>query len=179
MTDETGTTKRVAGKPCKLTQERLKQLFHYDPETGVFTRKLTVSSRALSGGCSFYKNEHGYRQIRADYRLYRAHHLAWLYMTGAWPDAQIDHIDGNRENNRFANLRPATNAQNGKNRGAQSNNKLGLKGVSFHKKSRKYRVSIVSDGSYHYLGLFDCPAAAHFSYIIAADKLHGEFARAA
>lgn len=162
-----------------ITQCRLKELFHYDDETGDFTRIVDVSSRALAGRKPTYKNNNGYMQIRIDYKLYRAHHLAWLYVYGEMPSIFIDHIDGNRSNNAINNLRLASCSENSKNRGAQSNNKIGIKGVSFHKKSGKYRTSIVSDGKYTYLGLYDCPAAAHIAYQIAADKLHGEFARAA
>ena len=92
----------------ELTAARLRKMLHYDPETGVFTRLWTGNVT----GCPDAK---GYLRIAADGRSYRAHRLAVLYMTGAWPSEQIDHINQVRTDNRWSNLRPATNGENGAN----------------------------------------------------------------
>jgi hypothetical protein len=89
----------------------------------------------------------------------------------------IDHVNGNRLDNRRANLRVATTAENLRNQKRHSNNTSGFKGVS--KKQGRWRVSIMADGKRHYFGTFDTPEEAHDVYIVASKKYHGEFARSA
>ena len=130
---------------------------------------------------TFYKNnkklgsedEKGYIRIGINWRHYRAHRLAWLYVYGEWPNGQIDHINGDRSDNRIENLRIATNGQN------QHNKRIfnKIKGISVHKKSGKWHSRIMLDKKHISLGLYDCPAAASFAYQIASDKYHGEFGR--
>lgn len=94
------------------------------------------------------------------------------------PDApQVDHINGNGLDNRRANLRACTNAENQRNRGRSANNKSGYKGVRWHAASRRWRAQIVSDGQQRTLGHFYSPEAAARAYDRAARQLHGEFAR--
>jgi len=113
----------------------------------------------------------GYTQITVDYRNYTAHRLAWLWMTGAWPKIDIDHRNGVRCDTRWSNLREATRSQNGQNRKAKGN----WKGVSFVR--GLYVAQLKFRGKNTVLGRFTCPAAANFSYTVAASKLFGEFAR--
>jgi hypothetical protein len=167
----------------KITAERLRELLHYDPETGIFTwlTRATVSRRwntRYVGTTAGSVDCHGYIAIKLIGQLNRAHRLAWLYMTGEWPSNDIDHINGNRADNRLENLRPATRSQNNANSRTQSRNTSGLKGV--HKQSRGYTwaARIKINGSQHYLGNFKTPESAHAAYIVAAEKLFGEFARA-
>lgn len=98
-----------------------------------------------------------------------------LAIAGEWPTGDIDHKDTNRSNNRWDNLRPATRSQNLSNSGAKPFNPIGLKGVSVFRD--KWQSSISDNYRKVHLGTFDCPAAAHFAYIIAADNQFGEFAR--
>jgi hypothetical protein len=160
-----------------LTAERLRELLHYDPETGVFTwiakRPL---SRAAIGSRAGGVAAGGYILIGIDRTRYYGHRLAWLYMTGAWPNDQVDHINLDRGDNQWRNLREATNAQNGANRGAQANNKSGLKRVTWNEECRKWASHIQVNGKAKYLGLFDCPAAAHFAYLVASELAFGEYA---
>jgi hypothetical protein len=122
-----------------LTQARLKQLMHYDPETGVFTRRLDLGGRgARVGTVSGFLNRDGYLDTSVGSRTYRTHRLAYLYMTGAWPAADIDHINLNRADNRWCNLREATRSRNNANTRKPSNNTSGYKGVNWHVKSRKW-----------------------------------------
>lgn len=97
-------------------------------------------------------------------------------MTGEWPAHQIDHRDHNRQNNRWDNLREATAAQQLMNRKPPRHNKTGLKGVCRHVSGR-YGARIRKDGRQRSLGYYSCPAAAHFAYVVEADKLFGDFAR--
>ncbi len=91
----------------------------------------------------------------------------------------IDHIDGNPSNNTFANLRLASRSENSMNKKLGGNNKTGLKGAQWCNKDSRWYGRITLKGRVHHLGSFDCPAAAHFAYQIAADKMFGKFARAA
>ena len=162
-----------------LTQDRLKKLLRYDPGTGQFVRLVKTSNRInvgdLAGGVSA---SHKYCSISLDGRPYLAHRLAWLYMTGQWPHAQIDHIDMDRRNNKWENLRASTVTQNRMNRRCPKNNSLGLKGVSLDKRSGKYRATIKINYKYISLGLFGTAEGAHDAYVVAANKLFGEFSRA-
>lgn len=108
-------------------------------------------------------------------KSYKAHRLAWLYMHGELPDKSIDHINGLKTDNRIANLRLATNAQQKQNRPRNLNNSSGYKGVA--RAETKWRARINANGRHYYLGRFDTPEDAHNAYVAAAHRLHGEFAR--
>lgn len=156
----------------ELTQSRLKELLHYDPDTGVFTRRVQTSSRAMIGDVAGSLLPDGYRRIMIDGGKHRAHRLAWLYMTGEWPTNQLDHMNGVRDDNRIANLREATNAENKQNREISKNNRSGFMGVSWHKHTRKWVAHIQIAGSKKHLGLFTTPEAAHAAYLAAKADLH-------
>lgn len=140
-----------------LTQTRLKELLHYDPETGIFINKISrggqkvgaVSGGIMPGYCG------GYIRIRLDQRRYLAHRLAWLYMTGNLPEKQIDHINHVRGDNRFSNLRESTQAENTRNASMCHLNKSGKTGVYFHKKNMKWAAQIGHGSNKEYLGSFD------------------------
>lgn len=159
-----------------MTQDELKALLHYDPVTGVFTWLENVSSRGLAGtraGCT--RGPDGYRVLRVCKHLYREHRLAWFYMTGRWPTEQIDHKDGDRQNNSWGNLREATNTTNGQNkRKAASHNKTGLLGVGTTRRGAhiyyRARIALPDKGEKH-LGYFKTPELAHAAYL-EAKRLH-------
>lgn len=158
-----------------LTQARLREVLDYNSDTGLFTRKVGVSNSpagAVPG--KIYK---GYREMNVDGFRYFAHRLVWRYVTGEWPDGQIDHINGVRDDNRFENLRVATNTQNAYNSRKKRINKSGFKGVSRSTHGR-WQAQIRVNGKNRGLGLFDTPEEAHAAYIAAAEQYHGEFARA-
>jgi hypothetical protein len=160
-----------------LTAERLREVLNYDPETGVFTWKESRGSKAKDQAAGSLHKEDGYIYVRVDGVLYKGHRLVWLYMTGARPH-RLDHKDGKRANNSWSNLREATNGQNMMNTGKRPSNKSGLKGVSWAKVKRLWRMDIAAYGvKYH--AMFDCPAAAHLAYVVKSDQLHGEFGRTA
>lgn len=162
-------TKRI------ITQEELKEQLHYNPETGIFTRKITSSSRALAGSVTGYKNRLGYIEITVKSSAYLGHRLAWLYMTGNFPKEFIDHIDGVRNNNKFSNLREATHSQNLQNVGMPKNNKSGVKGVTWNKAMKKWRCQCMANRIGYHLGYFDSLESAKNAYNNFAKEKHGEF----
>jgi hypothetical protein len=153
-----------------IVHDRLKYLLDYNPETGIFIWK--VSRRVRSGDVAGYTNDRGYVLVRVDGKLYKAHRLAWFYVHGVWPD-EIDHIHGNRSDNRISQLRDVPHSGNAQNiRAARRDNASGLLGVSLHKASGKYVAQIQLDKKKHYLGLFDTSHLAHQAYIKAKRNLH-------
>ena len=130
-----------------LTQEQLKELFHYSPETGIFTRLKTTTGKNKAGTIPGGDKSTGYIRIAINGKYYQAHRLAWLYMTGDFPKNCIDHINMIKTDNSWGNLRGATRSENNKNRNAQSNNRLQLKNIS-KLSSGSYRVQVGSNGSY-------------------------------
>lgn len=159
-----------------LTQARLKELLHYDPETGVFTWRRNYG-RVRKGTRAGYQEPCGRIQIRVDGRLYRAHRLAWLYKRGEWPRRQIDHRDGDHSNNRWKNLRSANNAQNQWNAGRSKNNSSGRKGVHRRNQTGRWRAFIGLDNRQKYLGDFDTFEEAAAARLAAEKQHHGVFRR--
>ena len=160
----------------ELTQEELKKKFIYNPTTGLFTKLSDPQGKV---GTIWQRNDRisAYHKIGIKNYQFLAHRLAWLYMNGEWPKNEIDHIDGNGLNNRWSNLRHATRAQNSTNSPAQKSNKIGLRGVHFHKGAKKWRAQICKNLKITHLGYFDTPEQASVAYQKAARVFHGEFVR--
>lgn len=159
-----------------LDQRRLKELLNYDQETGVFT--WAVSRRRIRiGSVTGYVCLSGHVQIGVDGKLYYAHRLAWLYMTGRWPANEIDHINGNRADNRFINLREATRAENMRNVAVSVNSKSGFLGVTWLASRKKWRAEICLNGKNKSLGYFQDLELAALVASEARVKYFGEFAR--
>lgn len=155
----------------KLTQARLKELFSYSPETGVFIRTANVSNVKI-GMVAGNKDSKGHLNFCVDGTSYSAHRMAWLYVHGEWPRGQIDHINGVRTDNRIENLRDvnaSVNAQNLKR--ARRDNKTGLLGVSV-RPNGTFIAQIQVDGRVKHLGVFSAPEAAHQAYLMAKRGLH-------
>ncbi len=159
-----------------LTIERLRELLHYDPETGIFTHRIGRKGQSTRAGeiAGRIRAQDGHRRIGIDYGRYFASRLAWLYMTGEWPESEIDHINRIPNDDRFANLRVATRGENQANRGRPQNNTSGLKGVNRHK--GRWRAFIKKNGVNIHLGYFPSANAAHEAYVAKAQELFGEFA---
>jgi hypothetical protein len=173
-----------------LSAEQVRQLLDYDPATGIFKWRAKPGSarydRAFNSRCAgkiagrSKPNANGYLEIRINGVLYTSGRVAWAYMTGRWPDLNIDHIDTDKANNRWNNLREATVAQNGWNTGLQlPRNNSGFKGVFLCRPTGRYYAQIAANGRRYHLGHFASPKEAHAAYVAAAQKYHGEFARAA
>jgi hypothetical protein len=139
-----------------ITQERLREVLDYDPDTGIFVWKVQLSSRGVVGtvaGC--YCKRDGYIRISVDGYFCLAHRLAWFYVTGEWPKGQIDHKWGERSNNRIADIRDATHSQNQQNRhGPQRNNTSGYSGVGWQKRDKRWRARIKVNGKEIVVGYF-------------------------
>jgi len=153
-----------------LTLQRLKEVLHYDADTGQFTKLLAKSRRWPERVGTINR---GYLTIGVDQKYYRAHRLAWLYVHGEWPKDQIDHINGDRADNQISNLRAATQAQNRQNiRKARSDSKSGLIGAMWCSRNNKWRVKISFEGKYKHLGYFNEAEQAHAVYVEAKRTLH-------
>lgn len=153
-----------------LTQERLKKLLTYDPETGVFVW-AKQTSRIKIGDVAGCNHSSGYRNINIDYKQYSAHRLVWLYMVGAFPPDQIDHINRNKSDNRFANLRAVTGSENQHNANLKITNTSGYKGVYYHKTNKKWAAEICLNNVKNRLGNFSTPEEASAAYL-AAQKIY-------
>jgi len=162
------------------------EYFHIDDATGVlywkerprFHFKTDRAFHTFNGKYVGHKTGHigknGYARINIDGHTHRAHRIIWEMRNGPLPKSMdVDHINGIRHDNRPSNLRSATRSQNMRNRGANKNNTVGFKGVSFHKQSCKFMASI--DGIY--LGLFETPSSAHDAYVAEATVRHGQYIR--
>ena len=156
-----------------LTQAQLKEVIYYDQETGLFTYKARLAHRVRVGEVAGYiSNQSGYRIITVFSKRYMAHRLAFLYMTGKFPDDLVDHINGDRRDNSWKNLRPASRAENAENmRGAMKDSKTKLLGASPHPDGR-YQAKICVRNKQHHLGLFDTPEEAHAAYLNAKREIH-------
>jgi hypothetical protein len=148
----------------------------YDPKTGRFWWRVTLSNRAVAGTVAGAFDSKGYRNVMIDGRNYKASRLAWAIMTGEWPPETIDHRDGNPRNDRWDNLRLATYSQNNTNRRNARNNTTGLKGARPHKITGRYQARIFVNGQHCHLGYFTHAEEAHHAYREAAREHHGEFA---
>lgn len=161
-----------------ITAETLRDLLDYDPETGEF-RWRNCTRPHLNGKIAGTLNSDGYRVIRFAGQLHYGHRLAWLHQTGEWPEAEVDHRDLNKSNNRWNNLRQATHEENTSNGGLRNNNSSGHKGVYFNKRQQQWHASITVSGKSMHLGYFNDLDVAAASYAAASSKLHGEFGRTA
>jgi len=137
-----------------LTVERAVELFHYNPKTGDLTRKINSGAHGRAGAVVGYTDSSGYYQVGIDTRSFLVHRVIYLIMTGIWPQEDVDHINHNRKDNRWSNLRPATRAQNSRNRKRPSNNRSGVIGVYWDKGRSMWRAVIAFNGKNICLGRF-------------------------
>jgi hypothetical protein len=138
-----------------LTQNRLKELLEYNPNTGLFIRKKTTSSNAQIGDVAGCLNKQlGYKLISIDGKSYYCHRLAFLYMTGYFPESQVDHINRIRDDNRWENLRKVTSAENLQNTVLRDSNKSGAKGVFWYKQRNKWIAYIRFNNKRYSLGYY-------------------------
>lgn len=149
----------------------IRDCFTYDPETGAFMRC------GRDGRRDVLHKRTGYCRVFFMGRNYQAHRLAWFFVHGCWPAADIDHKNCVRSDNRLSNLRLSDGTQNRAN--SRKRARALPKGVSFHKEAGRFQARIGSRGKHYFLGLFDTPDAAQAAYMKAAVELFGEYARAA
>jgi hypothetical protein len=159
----------------QISFQRLKEVLDYNPETGDFTWKISTG-RVSVGTKAGTRKGHGYIQIRIDSVIYLASRLAWFWMTEKWPIDEIDHVNGIRDDNRFANLREANRDQNSRNTTSYGGI-TGVSGVYLEKTTGRYYAQIrVGSGRRICLGTYDTVEQAAAARKIAVEKYHGGFA---
>lgn len=152
-----------------LTQDRLKEYLTYDPDTGIFTS-------LISGKQIGWKGWKGYVSLAVWDVTYRAHRLAWLYMTGEWPTNLVDHRDGDKSNNRFNNLRESTHSQNSANGKAKASASGLPRGVRKASNSKSFKAEITVHNRKIHLGCFPTAEEASEVYTLASELIHGDYA---
>ncbi len=164
---------------AKLSHKRLLEVLDYDPKTGDFTWRKCVG-KVYEGRLAGSVDAVGYRRIAIDGERFFAHRLAWFYVYKAWPIHQVDHINVNNSDNRISNLRDATPSQNQANKPLNREvSTTGFKGVSYHKRQKRYFARIRVNKKLIHLGCFKSAEDAHKAYVVAANDIHGAFARVA
>tara|TARA_R110002124_G_scaffold24569_5_gene89892 strand:- start:1766 stop:2269 length:504 start_codon:yes stop_codon:yes gene_type:complete len=158
-----------------LTQNRLKELFSYNPLTGVFTRKVKLSYKSKIGEVVGCLTKAGYLTTQVNGKSYRLHRLAYFYMTGDWPNI-TDHINGVKTDNRWTNLRSCTQQQNTFNQKISSNNTSGFKGVSWVSKRKKWYVTVGGHKPNPHVGAFDSLEEAAIVAKRVQAEVHGVYA---
>jgi hypothetical protein len=151
----------------EITQAELKEILHYDLETGVFRWRFASSNRVKPWSVAGTKGDTGYIKIHINKKLYRAHRLAWLYVKGEFPKEQIDHINGNRTDNFWQNLRETSSKQNQENLPLSKNNTSGYRGVAWSKTSKKWLAHVRHNSKKIHIGLYK---TAEEAAIAAATK---------
>lgn len=156
----------------ELAYDRLHEVLNYDPTTGIFTWKIKTAKCTQIGAVAGCKEKRiGYTTIGVDKCIHRAHRLAWFYMTGKWPVKFIDHINGQKSDNRFENLREVFEDGNSQNiRKPNKRNKSGFMGVI--RFQNKWRASVTIQGKTRRIGDYNTPEEAHQAYLKAKREYH-------
>lgn len=155
-----------------MTQDELKSILDYDPDTGIFTR-LKSGGGVRAGSIAGCRNVYGYTLISVGNKRMLAHRLAFLWMTGAFPPADVDHIDGDRENNVWENLREATRSENMQNIARpKASATSGILGVTFDRSKGKWVAQIRHGGKNKLIGRFETAERAGQAYMEAKRALH-------
>ena len=167
-----GAAKSPIGHLCKkcksydgyeINQAFMQKFFTYEPTTGDLIARLPTHNRKIGSVCGSVAS-HGYLEMSIQDKSYLNHRLIWLYMTGKLPH-QIDHINHDRLDNRWENLREVNNTDNLRNTGLSKNSRTKINGVSFMSQNGKYRAHIMVNRKQIHLGLFE-----HIEDAIAARK---------
>lgn len=154
-----------------IPHDELKQYLSYDPETGVFCRLKFSSARWKPGKITGTNSGHGYIKIGLNHKQLYAHRLAWFYVYGEWPE-EIDHINGDRADNRLVNLRSVTKPQNNQNMAIQKSNTSGYKGVSWCSEKKRWKAQISIENKNKFIGRFDTKEQAYAAYLMEKLKHH-------
>ncbi len=164
-------------KQERVTAERVRHLFAYNPATGQLIRKVGTLSRAKAGMIAGTLSHHGYLTVCVNGRSYMVHRIVWLYVHGEWPAQSIDHINGDRSDNRLENLRVADHHQNGYNRKPSRNSSTGIVGVYWSRHRGLFSADITFQGKTIYLGRFATLNEAVAVRRLAEWKYFGQYSR--
>lgn len=155
-----------------LSAERLREMISYNPDTGEMVWKVSPRNRTMPGDAVGYEIDSGYLVTVVDQKRIRLHRAAWAIHYGEMPKGEIDHINGDRKDNRISNLRIVSRSGNSQNTAIRSDNKTGAKGVHFRKDTGKFSASIRVDGKTTYLGCYHSFEEAAEARLSAEKKLH-------
>jgi len=155
---------------------KIEDYIRYQPESGLLFWKRDYA-RQLGGNRAGRIGSLGYIVLYFEKKYWFGHRLAWYLATGNHPKEQIDHINGDRADNRLINLREASHGENNRNRGAHKDNISGYKGVSYMKRDGRYKARININKTCVNLGHFDTALEAHKAYCDAVERYHGKFAK--
>jgi hypothetical protein len=157
----------------KFSAASLSERLQYDPQTGALTWRLRPNGRVAANTQAGCIASTGYRVIRIDGRQWKAHRLVWLIVHGEEPAGDLDHVDGNRLNNRIENLREASDLDNAQNRRrANCNSATGLLGVSAPARRPVFHAVIRAAGKKIHIGTYQSADQAHTAYLTAKRLLH-------
>jgi hypothetical protein len=156
-----------------ITAEIMRTLFDYDHDTGIFWWRVKPSRRVKAGAAAGSVSSDGYIVIGVDGTNFKAHRLAWLHFHGVWPEHEIDHLNGNRADNRIANLRDVSRSTNAQNQTRpRSGSTSSYIGVSWNKRAERWHAKIMANGQRQHLGYFKSAKAAHAAYLAAKLRFH-------
>jgi hypothetical protein len=152
-----------------ITQEYLKEILDYNPETGIFTWKIKKNGTKGINSIAGHIDKKGYFRIKINSISHKAHRLAWLYVYGNTPKGQIDHVNGVKHDNKISNLRIVSNRENCQNRIEHRQGKL--VGCYYNKRDKKWQAQIQINGKQTFIGLFETQREAHAAYLKALETL--------
>lgn len=153
------------------SQDQLKNLLSYDPDTGIFAWAVARGTKIKPGFIAGCPNTDGYIKIVYMRRTYSAHRLAFLYMTGSYPEAEVDHVDGNPQNNKWANLRACSRQENMQNKLPNKGRKIGSL-VGANRNLERWISRISSNGTQIHIGVYETEFEAHQAYLVKKAELH-------
>lgn len=165
-------------KSYPFTKQEIEEHLEYDKENGCFYRKTSFNAISI-GSIAGCKKANGYIYVGIFKKHIFCHRLVWFFEHGEWPTKVIDHIDGDKTNNKISNLRLATYSQSSMHRKVMKNSKSQLKGVIFLKRKNRYRAYIRCNNKRIHIGTYKTAEEAHAAYVAKAKELHKEFMRAA
>jgi hypothetical protein len=160
-----------------MTIDELRAVLAYSPETGEFRWNVPGKGKRVGKLAGSIDPSSGYIKINVGHHNYYGHRLAWAFVRGEWPPKQIDHKNLDRGDNRFGNLRLATNAQNMRNAERRADNTSGIRGVSWSRRMEQWWAQIVVDGVHYNLGYYRDIEAARAARNAAVLRFHGEYGR--
>ena len=155
-----------------ITVETVRAVLDYEPDTGIFRWRVSCGNVKAGAAAGSVRSD-GYAVIKINGMQFMAHRLAWLYTHGVMPQDQIDHLNGDKRDNRIANLRDVSQFTNQQNQTRpRTDNISGYRGVSWERGNKRWRAQIRANGRLQYLGYFDCAKEAHAAYLAAKLQFH-------